>query len=166
MKVEQIMTTDVKYCTENDSLNRAAQLMWENDCGCVPVLAIDGQAKLTGVVTDRDICMAAYTQGKSLFDIPVATAMAHKIISCKPSDNLRQAEALMSQNHVRRLPVTDEKGTLVGIVSINDLALEAEHEAGAKKGAPELLETEVAETLAAICEHRTPQGQVLEKAAA
>ncbi len=65
---------------------------------------------------------------------------------------------------MRRLPVTDEKGLLVGIVSINDLALEAEHEVAAKKGPPELPETEVAETLAAICEHRTPQ--VFEKAAA
>lgn len=164
MKVENIMTTDVKYCGENDSLSRAAQLMWENDCGFVPVLAIDGQPKLTGVVTDRDICIAAYTQGKSLSEIPVSAAMAHKVISCKPSDDIRQAEALMSQNHVRRLPVTDEKGVLVGIVSINDLALEAEHEAGAKKGAPELPEAEVAETLAAICEHRTPQ--IFEKAAA
>lgn len=157
MKVEKIMTADVKFCIESDNLSRAAQLMWENDCGFVPVIAGDGEAKLTGVLTDRDICMAAYTQGRPLFEIPVTSAMARKVISCQSTDDIGQAEALMRKNQVRRLAVTDDKGALVGIVSINDLALEAEHEAGAKKGAPELAETEVAETLAAICEHRPAQ---------
>lgn len=154
MKVEKIMTVEVKFCTENDNLNRAAQLMWENDCGCIPVIAANGEAKLIGLLTDRDICMGAYTQGKPLAEIPVTTAMARKIISCRPGDDVRQAEALMKHNQVRRLPVTDEKGVLVGIVSINDLALEAEREATAKVRAPELPESEVAETLATICEHR------------
>jgi CBS domain-containing protein len=159
MKVENIMTADVKFCTETDNLDRAAQLMWESDCGFVPVIAFDGQAKLTGVLTDRDICMAAYTQGKLLSEIPVTSVMGRKIISCKRGDDVRQAEALMKQNQMRRLPVTDDKGVLVGVVSINDLALEA----GSKKGVPEMPETEVAETLAAICEHRAPG--VFEKAA-
>jgi CBS domain-containing protein len=154
MKIEKIMTVEVKICTENDNLNRAAQLMRENDCGCIPVIAADGEAKLIGLLTDRDICMGSYTQGKPLSEIPVTTAMARKIISCRPSDDIRQAEALMKQNRVRRLPVTDEKEVLVGIVSINDLALEAEREATAKVKAPELPESEVAETLATICEHR------------
>ncbi len=156
MKVEKIMTVDVKFCTENDNLNRAAQLMWENDCGFVPVLAINGQAKLAGVLTDRDICMAAYTQGRPLAEIPVNSAMAHKVFSCKPGDDLRQAEMLMKQNQVRRLAVIDDHGVLVGVVSLNDLAIEAEHEAKARKGSAELPETEVAETLASISEHRRP----------
>lgn len=153
MKVEKIMTVDVKVCTENDTLNRAAQLMWENDCGCVPVISIDGDGKLIGILTDRDICMGGYTQGKPLFEIPVGSAMARKIISCRAGDDIREAEGLMKQNRVRRLPVTDEKGGLVGIVSINDLALEAEREAALKVRAPELPEAEVVETLATICEH-------------
>lgn len=164
MKVEKIMTADVKFCVENDNLNRAAQLMWENDCGFVPVIAGDGEAKLTGVLTDRDICMAAYTQGRPLFEIPVRSAMSHKVISCKSTDDIRDAELLMRKNQVRRLAVIDDKGALAGIVSINDLAIEAEHELGARKGAPELAETEVAETLAAICEHRAPR--TVEQAAA
>ncbi len=155
MKVENIMKLDVKCCTESDSLNRAAQLMWENDCGFVPVVAPDGPLpKLVGVLTDRDICIAAYTQGKRLSEIPASSAMAHKIISCRPSDDVRQAEALMKENQVRRLLVTDENGALLGVVSINDLALEAEYEVAAKSGKPELSQTDVAATLAAICRHR------------
>lgn len=157
MKVEQIMTSDVKFCTENDNLSRAAQLMWENDCGFVPVLALNGQAKLVGVLTDRDICMAAYTQGGSLSEIPVGTAMAHQVFTCKPGDDIRQAEMLMKQNQIRRLAVTDERGILVGVVSINDLAIEAERELAAKEKAPQLREAEVAETLASICQHRKPR---------
>jgi CBS domain-containing protein len=71
MKIEKIMTVEVKFCTENDNLNRAAQLMPENDCGCIPVIAADGEAKLIGLLTDRDICMGSYTQGKPLSEIPV-----------------------------------------------------------------------------------------------
>ncbi len=164
MKVEKIMSPDVKFCLESDNLNRAAQLMWENDCGFVPVIAGDGEAKLTGVLTDRDICMAAYIQGRPLFEIPVTSAMAHKVISCKAGDDIRLAEVLMKENRVRRLAVTNDQGALVGVGSINDLALEAERELGAGKGAPELAETEVAETLAAVSEHRAPR--TIEQAAA
>ena len=60
MKVEQLMTRAVKVCAESDMLNRAAQLMWETDCGCIPVISADGDGKVVGVVTDRDIAMAAY----------------------------------------------------------------------------------------------------------
>jgi len=67
MKVEQIMTRIVHTCSENDTLNRAAQLMWENDCGCVPVIhGGNGSGAVVGVVTDRDVCMGAYTQGRLL----------------------------------------------------------------------------------------------------
>ena len=73
MKVEQLMSRDVKTCQATEMLNRAAQLMWENDCGCVPVVDEDGRA--VGMITDRDVCMAAYTQGRLLDALPVASAM-------------------------------------------------------------------------------------------
>jgi CBS domain-containing protein len=63
MRVEQLMTREVKVCTEADTLNRAAQLMWDSDCGCIPMISAHGDGGLIGVVTDRDIAMAAYTQG-------------------------------------------------------------------------------------------------------
>jgi CBS domain-containing protein len=88
--------------------------MWESDCGCIPVISANGDSGLVGVVSDRDIAMAAYTQGKKLRAIPIATAMAHKVIACHASDGISQAEAMMRDNQVRRLPVLDQNEHLVG----------------------------------------------------
>ena len=93
MKVEQLMTREVRICTESDTLNRAAQLMWECDCGLIPVTSTNGDGKVIGVVTDRDIAMAAYTQGKQLWAIPVTEAMAQKVFACHANDGISQAEA-------------------------------------------------------------------------
>ncbi len=153
MIVEQLMTREVKVCSESDSLNRAAQLMWESDCGCIPVISSNGDGKVTGVVTDRDIAMAAYTQGKRLWAIPVTEAMAHTVIACHANDGISQAEAMMRDSQVRRLPVLDQNEQLVGILSLNDIAQEARREASAGKRA-EVTEDAVAETLAYVCQPR------------
>lgn len=155
MKVEQLMTHEVKTCSESDTLNRAAELMWESDCGCIPIISSNGDGKVIGIVTDRDIAMAAYTQGKQLWAIPVAEAMARKVIACHASDGVSQAEALMRDNQVRRLPVLDQNEHLVGILSLNDVAREAQREVSAGKRA-EVTEDAVAETLAFVCQPRTP----------
>ena len=119
MKVEQLMSRDVKTCQATEMLNRAAQLMWENDCGCVPVVDEDGRA--VGMITDRDVCMAAYTQGRPLDALPVASAMARDLRSCHATDTIVEAESIMRAAQVRRLPVVDPEGTLLGIVSRRDL---------------------------------------------
>jgi CBS domain-containing protein len=123
MKVEQIMNRNVKFCRPQDSLSRAAQIMWDEPCGAVPV--VDEHSRPIGFLTDRDICMAAYTQGKPLEQLPVATAMARKVVTCGAEDDLNKAAVLMQQNHTRRLPVIDRHGTLVGLLSLDDLACEA-----------------------------------------
>ena len=153
MKVEQLMTREVRICTESDTLNRAAQLMWECDCGLIPVTSTNGDGKVIGVVTDRDIAMAAYTQGKQLWVIPVTEAMAQKVFACHANDGISQAEALMRENQVRRLPVLDQNDLLVGILSLSDVAQEARREASAGKRA-EVTEEAVAETLACVCQPR------------
>jgi CBS domain-containing protein len=149
------MTCDVKVCTDADMLNRAAQLMWETDCGCIPVIHANGDGHVVGVVTDRDITMAAYTQGKQLWAIPVTSAMAHEVIACHASDGISQAEALMRDNRVRRLPVLDQHERLAGIISLNDIAREARRETAAAGGRPEVTQEAVTETLATICQPRT-----------
>lgn len=152
MQVEKIMIRDVKACSADETLNRAAQLMWESDCGCVPVIAGDGDGRVIGILTDRDICMAAYTQGRTLFEIPVMSAMADKIIACRASDDIRRAETLMHDNQIRRLPVLDDRGFLVGIISINDIACEAERQRAARRATPEVSAAEVGQTLGGICQ--------------
>lgn len=148
MKVEKLMTRNVKVCRPDDSVNAAAQLMWENDCGCVAVIGVDGDGAVVGIVTDRDICMAAYTQGKPLWQIPVTTAMARKVITCAPDDELERAETLMRNNQVRRLPVIDKGGALQGIISLSDITREAERERFAQK--PRVSHAQVGRTLGAI----------------
>lgn len=123
MKVEQLMNRDVKSCGPQDSLNKAAQIMWEEPCGAVPV--VDGQRRPVGFLTDRDVCMAAYTQGRPLEEIRVETAMARNLVSCTVEDELSSAAHLMERNRTRRLPVIDRNGILVGLLSLDDLACEA-----------------------------------------
>ncbi len=153
MRVEQLMTRDVKVCSDTDTLNRAAELMWESDCGCIPVVSGNGTGHIVGVITDRDIAMAAYTQGKSLAALPVTVAMAHRVILCHASDGISQAEAMMRDNQVRRLPVLDENERLVGMLSLNDIVREAQREAAMGKRA-EVSAEGVLDTFASVCHPR------------
>jgi predicted transcriptional regulator len=86
---------------------------------------VDEQFRPIGFLTDRDICMAAYTQGKPLAELQVEGAMARKVVSCASDDDLRSAAQLMRDNGKRRLPVVNQDGTLVGLLSLDDLACEA-----------------------------------------
>ena len=123
MKVGQIMNRNVKVCHPQDSLNKAAQIMWEEPCGTVPV--VDEERRPVGFLTDRDICMAAYTRGEPLAALRVEGAMARKVVACKADDDLSSAAQLMRLNRRRRLPVIAADGTLVGLLSLDDLACEA-----------------------------------------
>jgi CBS domain-containing protein len=123
MQVAHIMNRNTKVCHPQDSLNKAAQIMWENSCGAVPV--VDDQSIPVGFLTDRDICMAAYTQGRLLEGLSVEGAMAKKVFCCSAQDDIGSEAHTMAQYGVRRLPVTDSDGRLVGILSLDDLAHEA-----------------------------------------
>ena len=120
MNVEQLMTKNVKTCTANDTLELAARLMWENDCGSVPV--VDDDRRVVGMITDRDVCMAGYTQGLQYWQIPVAVAASKLVFAVRPTDSVQQAEELMRTQQVRRVAVTNERGQLVGVLSLGDLA--------------------------------------------
>lgn len=150
MRIDQIMTPEVSTCRQDDSLEHAAQLMWSNDCGCLPVCTSDGANRVAGLITDRDICMCALFQHKPLSEIRVSEAMSKQVLACKPGDSITSAERVMAQAQIRRLPVLDEQGMLVGIVSLSDVAREAEKETA--EAQPEISEMEVGGTLAAICQ--------------
>lgn len=152
MNVSQVMSRDVVTCRPEDNLSQAARAMWDHDIGCLPVLGWDG--RVIGMITDRDIAMAAYTQGRTLVDLAVEIAMAREVFTCLETDSLIQAEEVMRAHRVRRLPVLDGNGHLQGILSLNDLALEAAREQG-KRGR-EVSAQEVSATMAAVCEHRRP----------
>ena len=146
MQIKDIMTQPVVTCPLGSTLDHAARLMWEYDCGIIPIIGDEG--RLAGVVTDRDICMAAYTQGRALDAIPVSTAMARQVVAMHLDENVEQAEFLMRESQIRRLPVLDLENRPVGIVSMNDLARLAD------RGHTSEVDREFVGTLAAICRPR------------
>jgi len=146
MVIRDIMSSPVVTCPATSTLDHAARLMWEFDCGVVPVL--NDQGRMIGVVTDRDICMAAYTQGLPLGKITVTTAMARPIVAGHTDDSLAQAEELMRANQSRRLPVLDQNSELVGLLSMNDLARLAAKDHHTDD------DRLLVDTLAAVCEPR------------
>ncbi len=144
MHVEQLMTRSIKTCGPSDSLAQVASIMWDHDCGVVPV--VDDEHRVLAMITDRDICMAAYTQGRPLSEISVASAASSNLYVTRPQESLRDAEETMRIHKVRRLPVIDDHGRLVGLLSTNDLIRRAGHRTG------DLGANEVARTLGAICQ--------------
>ncbi len=147
MQIQQIMNKPAVTCRPSDRLSTAAQQMWEHDCGVLPVVHDNGS--IAGVITDRDICMAAYTQGQALSEISVSSAMAKQVFSCRPEDSIESVDRLMADKQIRRVPVLDGSERPIGMVSINDLA---RHAALQKKNG---LDKELVQTLAAICEPRS-----------
>jgi len=138
MKAKNVMTREVAVCRPEDAMATAARIMWERDCGIVPI-AEDG-GRLVGVVTDRDLCMAAYTRNEPLSRMPVRDAMAREVFTCGEDDALETVHAAMREHQVRRLPVVDGEGRIVGMVSLNDLVLQATGK-GAEKRQREVLKT-------------------------
>ena len=148
MKVEELMTTDVGACRPFDSVDRSAKVMWERDCGSVPV--VDQEGRAIAMLTDRDICMAALTQGRPLGEIHVSSAMSRRLWSCRPQDDVKEAEQTMRAQQVRRLPVIDPDGKLVGLLSISDLARAAVSAKGGRSKKKPVGASEIGETLGAI----------------
>lgn len=147
MKVQEVMSKPAIVCRRSDGLDTPARLMWEHDCGVIPV--VDDGGKLVGMITDRDICMAAYTQGSALHTIRVSNAMARKVFLCGPGDSLAAVEQVMGEHKIRRLPVIDSDNRPIGVVSMNDIARKA-----ATSRKPNAAEHDVVQTMAAICEPR------------
>ncbi len=155
MKVREIMCSDPASCTPETDLAAAAMLMWEKDCGTLPVVEDGG--KVVGMITDRDICMAAATKHRAPAEIAVSEVTNGTARTCQPETDIREALRLMGQEQVRRLPVVDREGKLQGVLSLSDIVLHAEP--GADKS-QELSAAAVLETFKAVCApHHTRQQQ-------
>ena len=149
MKVRDIMTDNLTCCGPDTNLAEAIELMWANDCGMLPVIE-DG--KLTGIVTDRDICIAVGTRNCRPSDATVKDVATRTVQTCAPDDDVDTAMATMRLAQVRRLPVTEDR-KLVGILALNDIILAAAHNYAAVDSAG------VMNTLRAVSEHRGPKSE-------
>ncbi len=123
MKVSELMTKTVRTCRAEDTLNTVARDMWDGDCGCLPVL--DDAGRPIAMVTDRDISMAAFLTGEPLHRIPVKSAASQMVHVVREDASIDAASTLMRDNRVRRLPVVDGAGRLVGVISTADIVRSA-----------------------------------------
>lgn len=153
--VEQIMSKPVATCRPYDTLNAAAQIMWERDCGSVPIT--DDAGVLVGMITDRDICMAAYTKGAPLTAIPISDVMATPVYSCHADDSLDAAVKLMAEQQLHRVPVVNGANVPLGMLTLNDIARWA-----AAARPKRALAHGVAQTLAAISEPRSNDSHAIQ----
>jgi CBS domain-containing protein len=146
MLVRDFMNREVETCEPGDDLAKAAMIMWRKDCGIVPV--VEDARQVLGVVTDRDICMAAATRHRAPDQMVVAEVMARRPCAVRPDDDIETALDHMRSERVRRLPVVGQDGRLEGILSIADVLLGLERAGGT---ASKQLMTTVISTLQNIC---------------
>ena len=148
MIVKEVMNHEVTTCSPETTLESAALMMWNGDCGTVAV--VDDEKKVIGIITDRDICMAVALQHKAASEIQVQEIMSSHLFTCQPDNDIMNALKTMSFQKVRRLPVTNDNGQVEGIISIEDLIARAER---GRRGiqVPELSYDDTMTTLKAIC---------------
>lgn len=142
-----LMTEHVRSCSPDDSLTEAAQLMWNSDCGAIPVVA-DG--RVVAVITDRDVCMAVFTQGRAPSELQVRGAMSKRLVTCAPDASIASVLATMADQRVRRLPIVSDDAKLLGVISLADVARWAKSLANAT------VDAAVIEALSSLSSH-SPQ---------
>jgi CBS domain-containing protein len=135
------MREAVSYCDAGTNAATAAEIMWTNNCGCLPVVE-DGK-RVVGMVTDRDLFIALGTQNRRPAELSLGEVMNKDVSRCSPEDDIRNALRTMALKQAHRLPVVDKSGELKGILSIDDVVPRAKREG---------LSSEIIETLTTICE--------------
>ena len=150
MKVRDLCVRSVRTCSPDTTLAAAGWNMWEGDCGVLPL--VDADNKVIGILTDRDICMAAATRFRPAAEITAGEVSSGKVHTCRLDDDVRQALETMRTQAVRRLPVVDENGRLRGLLSMNDVALAAR--SAGRGRANGVTYDDLVPALQGICAHR------------
>ncbi|MBC7475688.1 MAG: CBS domain-containing protein [Candidatus Sericytochromatia bacterium] len=122
MRVKEIMTVNIAYCTPETSLKDVAKLMLEDDCGAIPVLENKQSWKPVGIITDRDIVTRAVAKGHNPVDMKASDCMTKEVFTVNPDDEIEVCYHVMMNHKVRRVLVVDEDGRCKGIVAQADLA--------------------------------------------
>jgi len=150
MKISQVMTADPVTCTPQMNLAEAAALMLQGDCGILPVV---DSGKIRGVVTDRDLFIALGTRDLKPSSVTIADVAHTPVFTCTPEDDVEAVLEIMKQHAIRRVPVEGFGGTVLGIVSMNDIVLAV----GSKKA---VRGADVVDTLRSICSHHQPAPRI------
>ncbi len=129
MKVNQVMTVNPSCCVVTDTVQQAARLMKSEDAGSIPIISDPEIRKLEGIITDRDIVLKVVAEGRNPQNTPVSEVMTREVITCRFYDDADKALGLMQEHQVRRIPIVNNNGQLVGIVSQADVATRIEEPA-------------------------------------
>jgi CBS domain-containing protein len=153
MKVADVMMRTPASCTADTNLAAAVEILWNRNCGMLPIVNREG--KVTGVITDRDICIALGTRNRPAVEITAGEVQPGKLFSCNADDDIHTALAIISGAKVRRLPVIDNQGRLQGILSLDDVVLHANGSAAGR--VPELSSNEVIEYMKRVYQSGLPE---------
>ena len=142
MKIKDVMVKPAAFCSPETNLGAAVEIMWNCNCGFLPVL--DAQRRVVGVITDRDIAIAEGTRNQLPGEIMVADVATRKVHSCRPEYDVHMALDTMAESKVRRIVVVNEQNQFEGVLSMDDVVLLAETKQGGK---PDVSSDEVLRTL-------------------
>ena len=121
MQVRDVMTNDPECVTPGATIREAAQVMQRENVGIVPVVEEKNTKRLVGVVTDRDIAIRVVAEGRDAGTRVSEVMSASRITTCTPDDNVDDAMEAMATEQLRRIPIVDERGSLIGIVAQADI---------------------------------------------
>jgi len=122
MNCNEIMTKNPKMCIPDDNIAVAAELMWDYDCGSIPVVKDMDNRELVGIITDRDIAMHVVKHAYAHpCEVKVNDCMSTNVIFCFPEDPIESAMKAMESNQIHRIPIVDQNNSCIGLVSMSDL---------------------------------------------
>lgn len=150
MRASDVMTDNPECVTPETSLADAARKMRDLDVGIIPVVESESSKRLRGVLTDRDIAIRAVAEGKDANATRVMEVMTTEVETCNKNDSLRDVMSVMEREQVRRVPITDREGRLVGIIAQADVATELDSPQGQRR---------FADTVESISEPGSPRGR-------
>lgn len=136
---KEVMTAQPHVCYEDDSVYDAVHIMKQANCGAVPV--VNAQGICTGIITDRDVCLQVVFRGLDPKNTLLLDVMSRDVLTCQPDDSMRDVLTKMENYKVRRMPVVDSQGKVLGIISASDIV---HHENGREN---------VGELLDAVCDY-------------
>lgn len=152
MRVYSVMKREPRTCTPETDLATAGRIMAQVDCGFLPV--IDPDHRVVGLVTDRDICLAVTLRDELPSALKVQDVISGEVYSCTADEEVTEALNTMREYGIRRLPVLDMAGRIEGILSLDDIVLEARALGSEQFTGP--FYSDIARTLKAICSHPMP----------
>jgi CBS domain-containing protein len=140
MHIKDIMSSNTCTCKIDTTLDKIAMMMWDNDCGAVPI--VDNNNHPIGMVTDRDIAIGAAIKNKPLFQISAKEINNDRpVFTCNFDDDVKEVLSTMQKEKIRRIPIVNSRHELCGMVSIGDIAEYSEQKRGAKISAKETINT-------------------------